>query len=114
MRASDTLDTLEEKPRSRTTPGNGASECCVSTLHVVFHEGVDAFLRILNVARRGRAQYREMRVEFGIGLSMLTMEFEAEEQEVMWIAKKLYQLPEVREVKVCEASGLGECRSAVN
>ncbi len=105
-------DTMAEKPRA--TPGNGARGCCVSMLHVVFHEGVDAFLRIINIARRGRAQYREMRVEFGIGLSMLTMEFEAEDKEVMWLAKKLYQLPEVREVKICGPGSPGECRSAVN
>ncbi len=68
-------------------------------LEIEAWNGMDAVMRITNMARRAKLAFNEMRVVFnGERLIHVELRVEGEEFEARWLAAKLDRMPEVYSV----------------
>lgn len=62
--------------------------------------GLDGVMRVVNILRRGKVRYREIRVELDGEYARMDVCLEGASREVRWVAAKVERLPEVVEVRV--------------
>ena len=67
--------------------------------------GLDGVMRVVNILRRGKVRYREMRVKFDGRYASMDVCLEGVSDEVRWVAAKVERLPEVEEIRVELPSG---------
>jgi len=64
--------------------------------------GLDQLLRLVNALRRGSAEVRGFEVRF-IGKEIVAfIRVDGGSEEIKWVAKKIYSLPEVKSVDLIE------------
>ncbi len=61
--------------------------------------GLDQLTRVLNIARRGKVNYRGLEAKFENRYAVACMELEGRAEEVEWVMKKMAALPEVLSVE---------------
>ncbi len=61
--------------------------------------GLDQLTRVINIARRGRITYRELKAELKDGETHLEMDLAGKAEEVEWLMKKIIALPEVLSIE---------------
>ncbi|AEM39550.1 hypothetical protein Pyrfu_1694 [Pyrolobus fumarii 1A] len=69
-------------------------------LRVSVFGGMDGLMRIVNILRRGKVRYRNLKAEFDGTKVEIRICLEGVNDEVRWIASKLERLPETYVVKV--------------
>jgi len=61
--------------------------------------GLDQLTRVINIARRGKISYRELKVKLQDGETHLEMDLAGKAEEVEWLMKKIIALPEVLSIE---------------
>ena len=69
-------------------------------LHMRVFGGLDGVMRVVNILRRGKVRYREMRVVFDGAHATIEVCLEGVSDEVRWVTLKVERLPEVEDIKV--------------
>ncbi len=62
--------------------------------------GLDGVMRVVNILRRGKVRYREIRVVMDGDYARMDVCLEGVSKEVRWVAAKVERLPEVVEIRV--------------
>ncbi len=62
--------------------------------------GLDGVMRVVNILRRGKVRYHELRVKFDGAYASMDVCLEGVSDEVRWVAAKVERLPEVEEIRV--------------
>ena len=57
--------------------------------------GMDAIMRLTNMARRAKLEYRNISASFDGRVVRMRIEAVGEEKEVRWLAAKMERMPEV-------------------
>jgi len=67
----------------------------IYVIEVSAFNGMDAIMRLSNMARRAKLEYRNISASFDGRVVRLRIEAVGEEKEVHWLAAKMERMPEV-------------------
>jgi len=80
-------------------------------LEIEAWNGMDAVMRVTNMARRAKLEYREMKAIFnGNRMVHIVLRVEGEESEARWLAAKIDRMPEVYTVALRKEDNVVEER----
>ncbi|ALL01972.1 hypothetical protein Pyrde_1929 [Pyrodictium delaneyi] len=67
----------------------------IYVIEVSAFNGMDAIMRLSNMARRAKLEYRNISASFDGRVVRMRIEAVGEEKEVRWLAAKMERMPEV-------------------